>query len=172
MRRLSPPASRVPGGMALRCALAVVTTLLACSPLPTPDAGVPDAGTFDAGTDGGGNPQTGYAHAGCDDAGTDYCPRDLVFHCALDSIERRHRACQSAADCVLVSPENCLGHWVCRPAAVNDAGVSSFLAEANAEISRYCDGALCRGGPSCAFTYVSADCVSGQCVARREDGGL
>lgn len=168
-----PP--RVRNDMRTRVVSAVLLAFtLACSPLPAPDAGVPDASTPDSGRSDAGavNSQETYAYAGCDDAGTYGCPRSLVFACALDTIERRHASCQAASDCVLVSPPNCFGHWVCRPAAVNDAGLASFLAEANLEIDRYCDGGLCRGAPSCVFSYVSADCLNGTCVARREDGGL
>jgi hypothetical protein len=116
--------------------------------------------------------QESYRYPGCDDAGTYACPRSLVFTCALNSIEQRYRACTTAADCVLVSPKNCFGHWVCRPAAVNDAGLADFLAEAETEIARYCETPGCAGGPACLEIPSRAGCLNGRCVALREDGGL
>lgn len=116
--------------------------------------------------------QESYRYPGCDDAGTYACPRSLVFTCALNSIEQRYRACTTAADCVLVSPRNCFGHWVCRPAAVNDAGLADFLAEVDTEVRRYCELPACISSPACAFSYDQVGCISGRCVALKSDGGL
>lgn len=160
--------------------------LASCSsppPGPGDDAGVVDAGIRDAGAPDAGSTgvdagrldsQEHYTYAGCDDAGTYGCPRSLVFVCALNSIRERYAACQSPADCVLVSATNCFAHLTtCPPAAVNDAGASAFLAEANAEGERYCDGGNCRISGLCAVSYQRqfVDCVGGRCVALSDDGG-
>lgn len=158
-----------------------LAALASCSsppPAPTDDAGFPDAGAPDAGSavDAGRlDSQENYTYSGCDDAGTYGCPRSLVFVCALNAIRERYAWCQSPADCVLVSATNCFAHLTsCPPAAVNDAGAAAFLAEANAEGERYCDGGTCRVSGLCAVSYQRqlVDCVSGRCVAISDDGGF
>lgn len=112
--------------------------------------------------------QERYTFAGCDDAGAVYCPRDLVFVCALDSIERKHGACTAAADCQLVSVANCFGYLAsCPPAAVNAQRADDFRQAAAVEITRYCEGAVCHGSSSCAASYADGGvrCEAGRCIA-------
>ena len=109
-----------------------------------------------------------YSYPGCDGAGTAYCPRDLVFVCALNAIERKHGGCSSDADCRLLPLGNCFGHLSsCPPAAINAASEQAFREEAEVEVARYCDGARCGGSGSCAFSYRDGgvSCQSGRCVA-------
>ena len=136
----------------------------------TPMFSTRDAGALDAG-----DSQERYTWPGCDDAGSYGCPRSRVFICALDSIQARHASCQTAADCVAVSTTNCFGYLTdCAPAAVNATSAAAFLAEANAEGARYCDGGHCGGSASCSSSYdlKLTDCLFGKCIPRSDDGGF
>ncbi|MBL8956736.1 MAG: hypothetical protein JNK82_38540 [Myxococcaceae bacterium] len=56
---------------------------------------------------------------------------------------------------------------------MNTAEAAAFLAEANHEIRRYCDGGSCRSSGLCAFSDQAGrvDCIQGTCRALTDDGG-
>lgn len=115
--------------------------------------------------------QSEYTYAGCNDAGTYGCPNDLVFNCALEQIEAKHGGCQSDTDCVAVDFDTCQGNYTCTPAVVSDAG--AFLAEANIELDRYCDGGPCRSFATCANgrNDYQPRCIQNRCRPELIDGG-
>lgn len=135
---------------------------ISCAPSSeVADAGVP-------------NPQESYSYPGCEDAGSIYCPNLNVFACAMQSIRGKHDACQSAADCMTLTLDNCVGYFAgCAPAAVSKLRESAFREESGIEMARYCDGAQCRLAGSCLVMYELklVDCRNGHCVALKDDGG-
>lgn len=168
------------------CVSAAMGLVAACTPISgagpgsadagSADAGSTDAGSTDAGSTDAGSPdsQQSYTYPGCEDAGSDGCPHLGVFACALNAIREKYLACQSAADCVAVSATNCVEAFtICPPAAVSDAGAAAFLAEANLEGARYCDGGRCGSGGLCGLSFRGrqVDCLGGRCVAVPDDAG-
>ena len=138
-----------------RCAL-LFLLLAGCSSSSRRDAGA----------------QAAYSYPGCEPR-TAYCPNDLTYYCALDTIAARHRACADAGECTTQRLSDCGGYTSCRPVAVNAARRVAFAAEAKVEIDRYCTGGSCTQSGTCAETYLPGNvaCVEGECVALAGDGG-
>jgi hypothetical protein len=152
----------------VRAFLLLAVPLAACTaPGPTlTDGGNVDAGQLDAGS------YDRYEYGSCE-IKTGYCPRDLTFYCALDSIAAKYGSCTLNADCVEAHVLNCVGYGACRSPVVNSNQKASFEAEASVEADRYCEDGTCNYSASCAFEYdAGIGCVNAKCVWLPPDGGF
>jgi len=110
--------------------------------------------------------QAQYEFSGCENVDNG-CPRLGTVGCALKAIRARHDACESASDCVEAPVDgDCTGWLECEPPLVNARALSTYQTEAGAEVSRYCENAVCSVAGLCAKPEGSRAlaCVQGRCV--------
>jgi hypothetical protein len=88
-----------------------------------------------------------------------------TFACGLKTIASKYNSCSKHQECVGAAiVGKCSGAGSCPPFYVNQKFKSSFEAEAQREIDRYCDGGTCSASALCGLIEVEPYCAEGHCT--------
>lgn len=97
----------------------------------------------------------------------DDCPQDGALACALNAIASKFNPCSRHEDCVAANLDaKCSDAGSCPPLYVSHEMKAGFEADAQREIDRYCENAICKSSQLCWVTKFEARCVNSRCTWR------